>query len=107
MSEPQRLIDGGSELERELLAAWRSVQPSEDAQKKTLAMLGVAAGTAAVGGVTAAAGGSIAPKAVTAGAAILVKWLALGAVGVAVATAAAGYAKYASERLDSSEPEPK
>jgi len=81
-----------SEAERELLRAWAGVRPSDDARKKTLVALGMAATGAAVGatglaaGAGKIAGASIAPKATALGAATLLKWVAL---GVAVAGAAA------------------
>lgn len=86
MSDPVRLLasDDATDLERELLGSWKDEQPGTAARDKTLAMLGVAGG-AATG--AAAAGGSIAPKAVAASWAALAKWLTIGAFAVGATTA--------------------
>ncbi len=104
MSEPRRLLtaDGG-ELEQEMLRAWLGREPSDEARAKTLAMagLGVGAVVTAAGAVgKAAGGGSVAPKAIAAGTALL-KWLAVGAIGVTAAGGAIGYAVHASRSIAS------
>jgi TolA-binding protein len=97
MSDPERLLAGAAnDFEKELLGSWKHEGPSEDAQARVLAMVGVglggavgtAGGTAKMGTV---ASGSIAPKAAAAGTAALVKWLALGAVVTAVGGVAVHY----------------
>ncbi len=84
--DPQRLLASvdASDLEKDLLRSWESERPSPAAREATLAMLGVAG---AAGGLVAA-GGSIAPKAVTAAWLAIAKWTALG--GIAISAAAGG-----------------
>jgi hypothetical protein len=104
MSDPARLVAGGApgvtDFERDLLRSWETRQPSSAARSRALALAGAATVGAAVGltssaGAAAAglgaAGGSVAPKAALASG-VLVKWLAIGAVGVAVTAGAASYA---------------
>lgn len=85
MNDPTRLLASpeATDLERELLESWRDEQPSAAARDKTLAMLGLTGSTAA-----AAAAGSIAPKAVASGWALIAKWLALGMIVIGAATGA-------------------
>jgi TolA-binding protein len=84
VTDPMRLLASpdSTELERTLLRSWQGERPSADARDKTLAVLGL-------GGVgIAAAGGSIAPKAIAAGWLAIAKWMSLGVVAVTAAVGA-------------------
>ena len=102
MSDPARLLSGeANDFEKELIGSWNAEQPSEAGRASVLAMVGLGVGAATVAGTAAAAtkagavaGGSIAPKAVAAGSAALLKWLAVGLVGVATAGAAVAYVRH-------------
>ena len=78
MNDPVRLLASpeATDLEKELLGAWGDEKPSAAARDKTLAALGLA------GGAAAAAAGSIAPKAIASGWALVAKWIGLGAIVV-------------------------
>jgi TolA-binding protein len=95
MSEPTRLLAGeASDFEKELLGSWDAEQPSDASRAKVLALVGVGAGTAAVGAAAvkiAGGAGSLAPKAAAVGTAAIAKWALVGAVSVAAVGAAAGY----------------
>lgn len=94
MSDPQRLLVDGSvtDLERDMLASWQRNKPSSAARERTLAMVGLAAGTAVITS-TATAGGSIAPKATGAAYLAIAKWLAIGAVAIGSTAAAVAYVR--------------
>jgi hypothetical protein len=109
MSEPRRLLDGeASEFERTLLGAAREDGPSPGARARLAASLGVAAGVAGVAatagtasaavktasaGAAAVAGGAVAGGAASGGAALgsalVLKWLAIGIAGGALAVGGA------------------
>jgi len=78
MNDPVRLLASpeATDLEKELLGAWGDEQPSAASRDKTLAALGLA------GGAAAAAAGSMAPKAIASGWALVAKWIGLGAIVV-------------------------
>jgi TolA-binding protein len=101
MSDPQRLLaEGANDFERDLLRSWEVEQPSDAARARVLAAAGLGAAVTAVATATklgAAAGGSIAPKAiVSAGGAVVAKGLAVGAVGLAITGATVGYVRHAA-----------
>lgn len=88
MSDPKRfLFDAdATAAEKELIESWKREQPSTDARDKTLAMLGI--GGASIGAAAAAAGSSVAPKALTAWTSLaLAKWLAIGALAAGLTVA--------------------
>ena len=92
MNEPRRLLeDNPTGLERDLLTAGASYRSSNSARQKTLAALGLVAGTAAVTTSVAAASASALEKA------SLLKLLTFSGVGVAV-LAPVGY--YAWQKLE-------
>ena len=75
MNDPDRLLldSGAGSLERALLDAWNEDRPTREARAKTLAALGLASGVV----TGAAATASVAPKAMVAGSAALLKWIGL------------------------------
>ena len=75
MIDPDRLLldAGAGSLERTLLDAWNEDRPTPEARAKTLAALGLASGVTAGAAATA----SVAPKAMVAGSAALLKWIGL------------------------------
>lgn len=91
MSGAERALSDANttDFERELLASWQDEQPSPEARARTLAMLGVGTGAA----LTAAAGGSLAPKAIGTGAFALAKWLAVSAVAIGATIATVAYVR--------------
>ncbi|MGH7329189.1 MAG: hypothetical protein ACREJX_12635, partial [Polyangiaceae bacterium] len=97
MSDPDRLLldAGAGSLERTLLDAWNEDRPTPEARAKTLAALGLASGVA----LGTAATASVAPKAMVAGTAALLKWIGLAilALGVAALVVAKGVAKSQSD----------
>jgi TolA-binding protein len=102
MSDPQRLLaEGASDFEKDLLRSWEAEQPSDAARAKVLAAAGLGVALTAAATATklgAAAGGSVAPKAIaSAGGAVIAKWLAVGAVGLAVTGATVGYVRHAAQ----------
>ncbi len=82
VTDPMRLLASpdSTELERMLLKSWQGERPSAAARDKTLAVLGLGGGVG-----IAAAGGSIAPKAIAAGWLAIAKWLSLGVVALSAA----------------------
>jgi hypothetical protein len=101
MSDPQRLLaEGASDFEKDLLRSWQAEQPSDAARARVLAAAGLGVALTAAATATklgAAAGGSVAPKAIaSAGGAVLAKWLAVGAVGLALTGATVGYVRHAA-----------
>ena len=83
MNDPDRLLldAGAGSLERALLEAWNEDRPSPEARAKTLAALGLASGVVAGAAATA----SVAPKAMVAGSAALLKWIGLAVLLLGVA----------------------
>jgi hypothetical protein len=101
MSDPQRLLaEGANDFERDLLRSWEVEQPNDAARARVLAAAGLGVAVTAAATATklgAAAGGSIAPKAIaSAGGAVIAKWLAVGAVGLAITGATVGYVRHAA-----------
>jgi hypothetical protein len=90
VNDPPRLIGGSNDFERSLLGAWDTRQPDDAARARTVAALGV--GVVALSAGTAAASGSIAPKAMLVSSALM-KWVGIGA-GVAATVGVVGYASY-------------
>jgi hypothetical protein len=87
MSAPRLLLDPGiPAFERSLLRSWSDEEPSTGARERVLAI----AAFAGVAGI--AAGGAIAPKAMTASGVALMKWLGIGAV-VVLAVGTASYVR--------------
>jgi hypothetical protein len=87
MKDPTRLLTKDGGLERSLLRAWQTRQPSDAARRRTLSAIEAGA-VLAVG----AAAATVAPKAVAA-TSPLVKWAGL-AAGVLATAGAVGYAGY-------------
>lgn len=83
MNDPDRLLldAGAGSLERALLDAWNEDRPSPEARTKTLAALGLASGFVAGAAATA----SVAPKAMVAGSAALLKWIGLAVFAIGIA----------------------
>jgi TolA-binding protein len=73
-----------TDLERRLLESWSDERPSPSARGHTLAVLGLGSAVTVTG---AAAGASVAPKALAAGWLAIAKWTAIGAVAVTAAGA--------------------
>lgn len=89
MNELNRLVvdSKASRLELEILASWRRERPDPAGKERMLAALGI--GLAAPIATTAAAG-SLAPKAIaTVGWMVWGKWIAIGVVGLALASGVA------------------
>jgi hypothetical protein len=83
MTAPKRLLEGASPLEARLLRSWKTGGPSPSARRATLAAGAAIAAAATSTKVAAAATAgieSIAPKAIAAGSAGIVKWLAAGSL---------------------------
>jgi hypothetical protein len=97
MKQPRRLhTEAIDDLERAVLASWRSGGPSADSKRRALASLGAGLGTglsvatvsnAASGAAAGSVGGSIAPKAATLVLSSTLKLVVAGSVGLASATA--------------------
>ena len=100
MNTPRLLIDPDvPEFQRELLRAWSDEGPSSEAREraKAFAALACATGMAAgAGGAAAragAAGGSIAPKAMSASGLAVLKWVGVGSVLAGLIAGGAMYAR--------------
>jgi hypothetical protein len=102
VSDPVRLLAGGAtDFELGVLRAWETKQPSDRARGRVLALAGFGVAAGLMTAASAASGTAAAPNvaaAATAGAkasfvsAAVIKWLAIGAVGMTVAAGAVGYA---------------
>jgi hypothetical protein len=100
MTDPPKLLEGGSEIERAILGSWGRRQPASGAHARVLAAVGATAGlptaTASPG-----ASASLAPaKAAVLTSSTLAKWLAV----VLAFSAAAGLAGYVVLRPRTSPP---
>ncbi|MCC6554813.1 MAG: hypothetical protein IT372_17700, partial [Polyangiaceae bacterium] len=91
MSDPERLLDGG-DLAGVLLRAGRDVD-AERARARRIALLGGAGGVAAAAAASGAPGAGAAGKGLLG--ALLLKWMALGAIAGVVLTG--GYAVATSD----------
>jgi hypothetical protein len=102
MSEPRRLLEQGTSFERELLESWSKRQPSNDARTKVIALAVTGAvGSGATVGAIAHSGGASVVKST-----LLLKWIAIGLVGVAAAGGIfAWYASRSANPVASQTPE--
>ncbi|HEY1956089.1 MAG TPA: hypothetical protein VGH28_10755 [Polyangiaceae bacterium] len=93
MNDPIRLLASpeATDFERELLGAWGDEKPTAASRDKTLAALGLA------GSAAAAAAGSMAPKALASGWALVAKWIGLGALVVGAAAVGAAHLAHHDE----------